>query len=61
MRLGGGVGKGGEDLAVRRDHIRYAIGEGVAHNRDVNCGVIGFDDGKLGVGADGKLIAAFLA
>jgi hypothetical protein len=52
-----GIGVGVKNLAVGRNHIGNAVGEGRAYNRNVERGVIGFYDRKAGVGADRKFVA----
>ena len=57
LRIGIGVGV---KIFPRRNHIGNAVGEGRAHNRNVERGVIGLDDRKAGVRAYWEFVAAFL-
>ena len=55
-----GIGVGVKNLSVRRNHIGNAVGEGRAHKRNVERGVIGLYDRKAGIGANREFVAALL-
>ncbi len=55
-----GIGVGVKNLSLGRNHIGNAVGEGRAHKRNVERGVIGLDDRKAGVGVDREFVAALL-
>ena len=55
-----GIGVGVKNLPLGRNHIGNTVGEGRAHKRNVERGIIGLDHRKAGVRANREFVAALL-